>query len=135
MTPKQEEFARKYVETGCASTAYRAAYDAAAMQDNSVHVNACKLLKSAKVTLRVQELQEKHQKRHDITVDKLTKMAMDAYELAMSERCDTPSAAVSAVQVLGKLHGLIVEKTKNEHTGADGKALIPVINVSTTQRN
>lgn len=135
MTPKQEAFARKYVETGSASAAYRAAYNCSKTTDKSVHENACKLLKNAKVAPRIAQLQEGHQKRHEITVDKLTKMTLDAYELAMDKEVQTPAAAVSAVQTLGKLHGLIVDRTKNEHTGADGKALIPVINVSTTQRN
>lgn len=135
MTPKQEEFARKYVETGCASTAYRAAYNCKAASDKTVHENACKLLRNTKVAPRIAQLQAGHQKRHEITVDKLTDMAVKAYDLAMKDDVQTPSAAVSAVQVLGKLHGLIIDKTKNEHTGADGKALIPVINVSTTPRN
>lgn len=134
MTPKQEAFARKYVETSCASTAYRFAYDTEDMKDNVIHVKACELLKNGKVAVRVGELQAGHQKRHEITVDKLTQMAVAAYDLAMKDDVQTPSAAVSAVQVLGKLHGLIIEKTKNEHTGADGKALIPVINVSTPPR-
>ena len=40
LTPKQDEFARAYVETGCASTAYRRAYDVKATSDKSVHENA-----------------------------------------------------------------------------------------------
>lgn len=132
MTPKQETFARKYVETGCASTAYRAAYNAKSMNGNAIHVEACRLLDHPKVALMCEELRARHQKRHDITVDKLTEMAMAAYDLAMKDEVQTVSAAVSAVQVLGKLHGLIVDKTKNEHTGADGKSLIPVINVTTS---
>lgn len=130
LTPKQEAFARAYVETGVGADAYRRAYDAQDMKDTSIHVNACKVLKDAKVALRVQQLQEQHQKRHNITVDKLTDMAMSAYDLAMKESVESPSAAVSAVQVLGKLHGLIVDKSKNEHTGADGQPLVPAVNVT-----
>jgi phage terminase small subunit len=132
MTPKQETFARTYVETGCASTAYRAAYDCSKTTDKSIHENASKLLKNAKVAPRIEELRQGHQKRHEITVDKLTQMAMRAYEMALKDEVQTPSAAVAAVMAIGKLHGLVVDKTKNEHTGADGKSLIPVINVSTS---
>lgn len=130
LTEKQEKFARAYIELGCASSAYRRSYDAEGMKPNVVHVKACELLSNGKVRVRVDELREKHQKRHEITVDKLTDMTMRAYDLAMTEKVSTPSAAVSAVTVLGKLHGLIVEKTKNEHTGADGQPLVPVINVT-----
>lgn len=113
LTLKQEAFVRKYMETSCASTAYRFAYDTQA-KDEVVWVNACKLLKNHKVALRVQQLQERHQKRNDITVDKLTEMAVEAYKLAMKDDVKTPSAAVSAVMALGKLHGLIVDKSKTE---------------------
>ena len=134
MTPKQEEFARKYVETGCASTAYRAAYDAENMKDNVIRVKACELLKNGNVAVMVGNLQQRAQERHDITVEKLTEMTMKAYEMAMDDEVQTPAAAVSAVQLLGKLHGLIVEKTKNEHAGPGGTPLVPIINVTTSKR-
>lgn len=138
MTPKQEAFARRYVETGNASEAYRLAYNAGKMKTNVIAVKAHELLKNGKVAVMVDELRQgnraRAQEKHEITVDKLTEMAIAAYDMAMSDDVQTASAAVSAVQVLGKLHGLIVDKTKNEHTGADGARLIPVINVTTTGR-
>jgi len=130
LTPKQEAFARSYMQTGNASAAYRMAYDAENMKDAVIHVKACELLKNDKVAVRLEELRERAQKRHDITVDKLTGMAMDAYYLAMKDSVESPSAAVSAVQVLGKLHGLIIDKSKNEHAGPNGTPLVPVVNVS-----
>ena len=71
LTPKQESFARFFVETANASEAYRRAYDASKMKDTSVHVNACKLLAETKVAQRVASLQQEVAKRHDITVDKI----------------------------------------------------------------
>jgi len=59
---------------------------------------------------RIEQLQAKHQKRHEITVDKLTQMAVAAYDLAMDDKCNQPSAAVSALLAIGKLHGLVVDK-------------------------
>lgn len=70
-TPKQEAFARAYVETANASEAYRRSYDASGMKDSSVHVNACKLLSDTKVAQRVSALQEAAAKRHNVTVDKI----------------------------------------------------------------
>lgn len=129
MTPKQVAFARKYIETGCGATAYRHAYKADHWTDNAVRVEACRLLQHPNVSLMVDDARKELQKRHEITVDKLTDMTMAAYDLAMGDS-KTPSAAVSAVTVLGKLHGLIVDKTKNEHTGANGEPLMPVVNVN-----
>lgn len=131
LTPKQESFAQSYVETGNASEAYRSSYNARDMKEQTIWRKAKEVIDNGKVTARIAELQERAQKRHDITVDKLTDMAVKAYDMAMAEKA--PSAAISAVQALGKLHGLIVEKTKNEHTGANGAPLVPTINVTITR--
>lgn len=128
-TPKQEAFARAYVEKGCAASAYRAAYDADAMSPGAVKVEAHRLLQNPNVALTVESLQAVHQERHEITVAKLTGMALKAYEIAEAEKL--PAAMVSAVQVLGKMHGHIVERAKHEHTGVNGTPLVPVINVTT----
>tara|TARA_R110000822_G_scaffold21722_7_gene68725 strand:- start:4276 stop:4722 length:447 start_codon:yes stop_codon:yes gene_type:complete len=105
----QEAFARAYVENGGnASEAYRKAGYSTAAKPESLHVSASRLL--AKVMPRIEQLQAKHQKRHDITVDRLTEMAVAAYDLAMDEKCNAPGAAVSALLAIGKLHGLVVDK-------------------------
>ena len=116
LTPKQEAFAQAYLETGNASEAYRRAYDADAMKETSVHVNACKLLKNAKVALRLDQLQQRAQKRHDINIDTITEMLKADRELARKNA--QSSAAVNAVMGMAKLHGLLVDK--QEQTGANG---------------
>jgi len=105
----QEAFARAYIENGGnASEAYRKAGYSTNQSPKSLHENASKLL--AKVMPRIEQLQAKHQKRHEITVDRLTEMAVDAYNLAMAEDVKAPAAAVSALLAIGKLHGLVVDK-------------------------
>lgn len=103
----QEAFACAYVELGNASEAYRKAGYSTIQSEKSLHENASKLL--AKVMPRVKQLQEAHQKRHVITVDKLTEWLELALEKAMAEPKGA-SAAVSAVLGIGKLHGLVVDK-------------------------
>lgn len=71
LTPKQEAFARFYIETGNASEAYRKAYDAAGMKDETIHVKASELLKNGKVAVRLAELQEEVARRHNVTVDRI----------------------------------------------------------------
>lgn len=56
LTAKQEAFALAYVKTTNASEAYRQTYNASGMSAESVNVAACRLLKNAKVALRVNEL-------------------------------------------------------------------------------
>jgi phage terminase small subunit len=125
MTPKQEAFARAYVETGNASEAYRQAYDAENMKPDVVKVKACELLKNGNVAVTVANLKASLQKRHEITVDTITAMLKEDRELAKENK--QSSAAVSASMGLAKLHGLIVDKA--EHTGKGGAPLVPVLNV------
>lgn len=126
LTPKQDAFAMAYVETGCAAEAYRHAYNAENMAETTIWPNASKLLKNNKVATRVSQLKERAQKRHDMTVDDLTEMLKSDREMARDIK--QPSAAVSAVMGMAKLHGLITDKA--EHTGKDGAPLMPSINVT-----
>ena len=112
LTLKQETFCQGYVETGNASEAYRRAYDANGMKPEVVSVKASELLKNGKVTVRVEQLQAKHAKRHDVTVDTITAMLKEDRLLAREK--EQPAAAVSAAMGLAKLHGLIIDKSKVE---------------------
>lgn len=125
LTDRQEAFAKAYVETGNASEAYRMAGYSTAQSDRSIHQNASKLL--AKVLPRVEQLHERAQIRHDVTLDTLTADLRAAYAKAMAEPKGA-SAAVSAVMGLAKLHGLLVDK--QEHSGPGGEPLKPVLNIS-----
>lgn len=71
LTIKQNTFAMAYIETGNASEAYRRSYDAGDMSPHSIEVEASRLLQNPEVTLRVEELQAEHRKRHDITIDRI----------------------------------------------------------------
>lgn len=56
LTPKQEKFARKYLECGNASEAYRYAYDCSRMKDVSVNRNAFAMLHNVKIASRIDYL-------------------------------------------------------------------------------
>jgi phage terminase small subunit len=71
LTPKQEAFCRAYVETGNASEAYRRSYDASKMAPATINRRATELLANSTIRARVQALQEGHQKRHELTVDRV----------------------------------------------------------------
>ena len=119
MTPKQEAFARAYVETGNASEAYRQSYNAEKMKPEAVKVEASRLLDNPNVALTVDGLKAQLQKRHEITVDTITEMLKEDRELARTNA--QSGAAVSASMGLAKLHGLIIEKreVKNISTVED----------------
>lgn len=122
LTPKQEKFCIKYIETGNASEAYRLAYSAENMKADSIHVEATKLLDNPKVALRVKGLQEEHQERHKVTIDSLTaeleKAKQFAYEL------ENPTAIISAIMGKAKLHGLDKIKIEHKRDSEDPLALV-----------
>lgn len=128
LPPKQEAFAQAYFETGNASEAYRRAYPGSEKwKPESIHVKASKLLATAKVQLRVAQLQTAHAKRHEITVDDLVAELETARMLAHAE--GHAGAAVSATMGKAKLLGLVVDR--NELSGRNGNP-IPVINGAMT---
>ncbi len=73
LTPKQEKFCQKYIETGNASEAYRQSYDAGKMKPETINRNAHAQLGNSKIAARIGELKLKLEKRHEITVDRVLK--------------------------------------------------------------
>lgn len=67
------------------------------------------------------------QKRHDVTLDSLTRELDEDREGA--REAGQYSAAISAVLGKAKLHGLIVDKSKSDIT-TDGKPIAPILNVT-----
>lgn len=129
LDPVREAFCHAYRKHGNRSEAFRTANPKSRKwKPETVHVKACLMMAEGKVQERLKELQERSAEKHEITIDKLTKMTLDAYDLAMQDEVQAPAAAVKASEFLGKLHGLVVEK--RELTGKDGAALVPIANVT-----
>ena len=110
LTIKQERFAQTVVENGGKlSVAYRIAYDAENMSDDSVKVAACKPANEHPGTsARIAGLRGELLERHRTSVDTITAELEDARRLAMDERAAGP--AVQASMGKAKLHGLLVDK-------------------------
>ncbi len=110
LTPKQEAFCQKYVETSSATAAYRLAYNSKNMKPEVIHVKACELLKDGKVAVRVAELRERLVKRHDVTVDSLVSELDELRDLARDDKQYSP--AISAVMGKAKITGHITDQVK-----------------------
>lgn len=123
LTPKQEAFARAYVEAGNASEAYRQAYNVGEnTKAETVNKRASELLSNGEVTGRVAELQSEAKERTMVTVESLTQ-ELDEARLHALKDDKGASAAVSAIMGKAKLHGLLVEK--HEHSGAISLTVSP----------
>lgn len=106
LTEKQEAFCRAFVETGNASEAYRRSYDAKNMGQNTIAVKASEMLNKDNISVRLQQLREVHQKRHNVTVDSLIAELEEIKNVALSAETPQSSAAVAAVLGKAKLTGL-----------------------------
>ena len=110
LTPKQEIFAQRYVECGCASEAYRHAYNAERMKPETIWSRACEVLKNSKVAARVNQLQEQAQQRHEITFDRMIQMFTEDREQA--KQLNQTSAAISADNAIAKMLGFMTERSE-----------------------
>ena len=106
MTPKQEQFARLYVETGNASEAYRQAYNTDNMKPETVTNEAYKLLQDPDISAMVDGLKEEARRRHAVTVGDLLHELEQARAAALAAPTPQSSAAVSANDGQGKNAGL-----------------------------
>jgi phage terminase small subunit len=108
LTVKQERFIHEYLETGCASEAYRRAYNALGMKPNVIHVKASELLANGKVAVRVRQLQGMAAERAVLTAETILGELEQARLLALQLK--QPSAMVAASMGRAKIAGLVVDK-------------------------
>lgn len=122
LTPKQEAAVQAFIEGASKTQAYRlAGYKTASMKPETLHRTAHALFENPKVSARVAELQNAHLERHEVTVDTLVIELEAARKMALDT--ETPTAAIAATMGKAKLLGLYVDRS--EHTGANGKPLVP----------
>ena len=150
-TPKQEKFCKLYIELGNASEAYRQAYDCSKMQTSTINTKAKELLKNGPITVRIEELQQEHRQRHNLTVDNIiadlqeyrdicmgrkpltittvVKNAQEGTAQSVNTECFVfePTGANKALELLGKHLGMFKDRVD---VTSGGNALPAVINIS-----
>lgn len=117
LTPKQEKFAQVYVETSNASEAYRQSYNASNMKQESIAVNASKLLSNTNVTLRVQQIREDLSKSAQIGLKELLEELEEARLAALE--ADTPQSSAAVAATMGKAKLLGLDKQIIDHQSSD----------------
>src|SRR3981189_3005712 len=103
---RHEAFVHAYLTNGMVGRdAYKAAYPRC-KKDEGADVNASRLLRDAKVSARIEELQERSGERVGITLDGLIEEA--AALQVMATQGGALNAAISALIAKAKLAGLWV---------------------------
>ena len=106
LTLKQERFCQEYTSNGGnASAAYRAAYDAENMKNETIWVKASNLLKLDKVTVRVNQIQSGLNAIYDIDREFITEKLMFVINQAREKKHG--EQVRRATMALARLHGLI----------------------------
>ena len=112
LTVKQSAFIAAYLETSNASEAYRRSYDCQGSSEAAINVNACKLLKNAKVALRLHVLQERASAKVVLSRSWVLEQLMD--NVSMAKQSEDFAASNKALELLGKtdeLSGMFTEKS------------------------
>lgn len=99
LTAKQEAFCQGIADGLGQADAYRNAYDAEDMKDNTIYPLASKLMKNSKVAARIAELRESVQEKQ------LWSREMSVKALVQAYREGSGSVKVAAVKELNAMHG------------------------------
>jgi phage terminase small subunit len=108
LTPKQEDFAQQIVKGSTQADAYRTAYNASSMKDETIWSNASRLIDNSKVKARIKELRQPAVDKVNLTLEShLTDLLKLRNMAAKDEKW---SAAIQAETVRGKAAGLHIDK-------------------------
>ena len=110
LTAKQEAFVQKIIEGYSQADAYRSAYNTNRMSDNSIYVNASKLMADAKVALRLSELREQLAKPSIKTAQE----RMEWLSKIMDSEDETTADKLKASDQLNKMEGLYALNIRGE---------------------
>lgn len=114
LTDKQQKFVLKYIINGNnASDAYRYAYDCNEMKDESINVEASKLLKNPKVSLWIEQANSNVQQ---VFEDEIKYSAKDCFDELAEVQARAKIAGgnyqheIKAIELKGKLAGRFTDK-------------------------
>lgn len=114
LTPKQENFCWKYIETGNAHTAYIKAYDVEWRYEKSdwTYVEASNLLNNPKIALRIEEIKAELSTSTFINIERILFELEQARMTAHSKK--DVQGMVKATRAKAQILGLDVKKILNQ---------------------
>lgn len=108
LTAKQELFVQKIIEGMSQADAYRSAYSCKNMSDNSIYVNASKLVADTKVAQRLKELREQLAKPSIMSAQERLEWLTEQIK---DEGVDI-NAKLKAVDIMNKMQGEYIQKVQ-----------------------
>lgn len=110
LTAKQEKFVQNIIQGMSQADAYRSAYSCKNMTDNSIYVNASKLVNDAKVAQRIKELREQLAKPSIMSAQERLEWLTG---LIKSEE-ESTTDKLRAADIMNKMQGEYVQKVEAE---------------------
>lgn len=111
LTEKQEKFCQAYITFGNKSEAYRVAYDADAMNTNSVRVAAHEVYNVPNVSLRIEQLQKEIRERNKIKIDDVLGILSDMINFDIAEIYDD-EGRLKPIKDIPKPHREMINSVK-----------------------
>ena len=108
LTAKQEAFVQNLIQGMNQADAYRSAYNCKNMTDNSIYVNASKLVSDAKVAQRLKELREQLAKPSIMSAQERLEWLT---QLIMSND-ESTTDKLRAADIMNKMQGEYVQKVE-----------------------
>jgi len=108
VTPKQEKFLLKYIETDNKTEAYKYAYDTTNYKEGSIYTCASRLLKNVKVMSRYQELLKENEKDLYLSIKDKRKHLKNVVKNKESRE----DYKLKAIDLDNKMAGVYVENHK-----------------------
>ena len=108
LTAKQEAFVHNIIQGMNQADAYRSAYNCKNMTDNSIYVNASKLVSDAKVAQRLKELREQLAKPSIMSAQERLEWLT---QLIMSKD-ESTTDKLRAADIMNKMQGEYVQKVE-----------------------
>ena len=137
LTSKQEKFIQALVAGKSQRQAYKEAYNAAKMKDETIDTRACELLKNSKVKARYNELLEEHKNKALYTREEMVNDLIWIKEKAKEDIKDTKKGLrqangtifINAIKELGELNELY--PSKKQDININGEINNPYKNLTT----
>ena len=121
LTQRQEKFVRALIAGKSQRQAYKEAYNAAKMKDETIDTRACELLKNSKVKARYNELLEEHKNKALYTREEMVNDLIWIKEKAKEDIKDPKKGLrqangtifINAIKELGELNELYPSKKQD----------------------
>ena len=108
LTAKQEAFVQNIIQGMSQADAYRSAYSCKNMTDNSIYVNASKLVADAKVAQRLKELREQLAKPSIMSAQE----RLEWLTRLISNDKEGTTDKLKAIDIMNKMQGEYVQKVE-----------------------